>query len=63
MIPLKLPPNQQHRFYRGGEAIARFRGIPDDDEFAPEAALATPTSAARAPRALRLVRSIERSRR
>jgi mannose-6-phosphate isomerase len=34
--PLRLGANQQSRFYRGGEAIARFRGLPDGDEFAPE---------------------------
>jgi mannose-6-phosphate isomerase len=34
--PLRLPPNQLHRFYRGGDAIARFRGTPSTDEYAPE---------------------------
>jgi mannose-6-phosphate isomerase len=29
--PLRLPPNLLPRFYRGGEAIARFRGIPSAD--------------------------------
>jgi mannose-6-phosphate isomerase len=33
---VKLAPNQLHRFYRGGEAIARFRGVALDDEYAPE---------------------------
>jgi mannose-6-phosphate isomerase len=33
---VKLAPNQLHRFYRGGEAIARFRGVSLDDEYAPE---------------------------
>jgi mannose-6-phosphate isomerase len=33
---VKLAPNQLHRFYRGGEAIARFRGIAFDDEYTPE---------------------------
>jgi mannose-6-phosphate isomerase len=33
---VKLAPNQLHRFYRGGEAIARFRGVAFDDEYAPE---------------------------
>ena len=28
MKPLRLPPNQLRRFYRGGEALARFRGMP-----------------------------------
>jgi mannose-6-phosphate isomerase len=36
MTPFELGPNQLHRFYRGGEAIARFRGIPLDDDRAPE---------------------------
>ena len=36
MRPLRLPPNQLHRFYRGGEAIARFRGTETIDEYAPE---------------------------
>jgi mannose-6-phosphate isomerase len=34
--PIVLVPNQIHRFYRGGEAIARFRGITPGDHFAPE---------------------------
>jgi mannose-6-phosphate isomerase len=34
--PVELPPNQLHHFYRGGEAIARFRGIPATDDHAPE---------------------------
>ena len=29
-------PNQLHRFYRGGAAIAELRGMPGDDEYAPE---------------------------
>jgi mannose-6-phosphate isomerase len=33
---VKLAPNLLHRFYRGGEAIARFRGVAFDDEYAPE---------------------------
>jgi mannose-6-phosphate isomerase len=33
---MKLPPNQLHHFYRGGEAIARFRGVAFDDKYAPE---------------------------
>jgi mannose-6-phosphate isomerase len=33
---VKLAPNQLHHFYRGGEAIARFRGTAYDDEYAPE---------------------------
>jgi mannose-6-phosphate isomerase len=34
--PLRLPANQLHRFYRGGEAIARFRGTQSTDEYGPE---------------------------
>jgi mannose-6-phosphate isomerase len=34
--PIVLASNQIQRFYRGGEAIARFRRIPHQDEFAPE---------------------------
>jgi mannose-6-phosphate isomerase len=34
--PIVLAANQIQRFYRGGEAIAGFRGIPHLDEFAPE---------------------------
>jgi mannose-6-phosphate isomerase len=33
---MRLPSNQLHHFYRGGEAIARFRGVAFDDEYAPE---------------------------
>lgn len=36
MRPIRLGANQLHRFYRGGERIARFRGIPSDDPYAPE---------------------------
>ena len=36
MNPVELAPNQVHQFYRGGEAIARFRGIPSTDDHAPE---------------------------
>src|SRR5439155_543884 len=34
--PVELPPNQLHHFYRGGEAIASFRGIRSTDDHAPE---------------------------
>jgi mannose-6-phosphate isomerase len=34
--PIVLASNQIPRFYRGGEAIAGFRGVPHRDEFAPE---------------------------
>lgn len=36
MSPIELAPNQLHHFYRGGEGIARFRGIPSTDDHAPE---------------------------
>jgi mannose-6-phosphate isomerase len=36
MRPLTLPPNQLHRFYRGGERIAALRGLPSTDDHAPE---------------------------
>jgi mannose-6-phosphate isomerase len=34
--PIPLPANQVHHFYRGGEAIAGFRGISSTDDHAPE---------------------------
>jgi mannose-6-phosphate isomerase len=36
MKPLRLAPNNFHRFYRGGSGIAEFRGIPFTDPFTPE---------------------------
>lgn len=36
MKPLALPPNQLHRFYRGGARIAELRGVPHQDDYAPE---------------------------
>jgi len=36
VTPIELAPNQLHHFYRGGESIARFRGIPATDDHAPE---------------------------
>ena len=36
MKPLALPPNQLHRFYRGGDSIAALRGLPSEDPYAPE---------------------------
>ena len=36
MEPIVLEANQIPRFYRGGEAIARFRGTPLRDNFVPE---------------------------
>jgi len=34
--PIRLAANQPHRFYRGGEAIARFRGLSLADQYVPE---------------------------
>ncbi|MGH2662673.1 MAG: class I mannose-6-phosphate isomerase [Actinomycetota bacterium] len=34
--PIVLGPNQVRRFYRGGWAISEFRGIPNEDDHAPE---------------------------
>jgi mannose-6-phosphate isomerase len=34
--PVKLPGNQLQRFYRGGARIRAFRGLPGDDDYAPE---------------------------
>ncbi|HTW08015.1 MAG TPA: class I mannose-6-phosphate isomerase [Acidimicrobiales bacterium] len=34
--PVELGPNQPRMFYRGGEAIAEFRGLPVADGFRPE---------------------------
>jgi len=36
MRPIRLQPNQLHRFYRGGSAIARLRAAASNDEYAPE---------------------------
>lgn len=36
MKPLVLPPNQLHRFYAGGAAIAQLRGTVLDDDHTPE---------------------------
>ena len=43
MDPIALPPNQLHRFYRGGAALADLRGISVDDEYAPEDWVASTT--------------------
>jgi mannose-6-phosphate isomerase len=39
-----LPPNQPSRFYRGGAAIARFRGLPSVDDHVPEDWVGSTTS-------------------
>jgi mannose-6-phosphate isomerase len=36
MKPLRLPPNQLHRFYRGGARISALRGVPHKDDHASE---------------------------
>jgi len=42
--PIVLGPNQVHRFYRGGPAIAEFRGTRSGDDHAPEDWVASATS-------------------
>jgi mannose-6-phosphate isomerase len=42
--PIRLGRNQVHRFYKGGAAIARFRGVPHGDEYAPEDWVGSTTS-------------------
>jgi mannose-6-phosphate isomerase len=44
MTPLRLEANQPRRFYLGGEAIARFRGLPADDDHVPEDWVGSTTS-------------------
>jgi mannose-6-phosphate isomerase len=44
MKPIVLGPNQLHRFYRGGARIARFRGLSDVDDEAPEDWVASATT-------------------
>lgn len=36
LAPMPLSPNQPHRFYRGGRAIAAFRGLPHAGDRLPE---------------------------
>ena len=36
LAPMPLSPNQPHRFYSGGRAIAAFRGLPHADDRLPE---------------------------
>lgn len=45
MKPVKLPANQFPRFYRGGAAIARFRGAPSAEEYTPEDWVGSATAA------------------
>lgn len=44
MRPLELGPNQIRRFYRGGARIEAFRGLPPDDDDAPEDWVASTTA-------------------
>lgn len=44
MNPIVLGPNQIRRFYRGGAAIARFRGVPGEGDHAPEDWVGSATS-------------------
>ena len=44
MEPLRLPPNQLHRFYKGGARIAALRSSGSDDEYAPEEWIASTAS-------------------
>lgn len=44
MEPIVLPANQPRRFYRGGQAIAEFRGEPAADDFRPEDWVASTTT-------------------
>ena len=44
MKPIRLGANQLHHFYRGGERIARFRGILSEDPYAPEDWVGSTTS-------------------
>lgn len=44
MRPVALPPNQLHRFYRGGARIAALRATGNDDPYAPEEWIASTTT-------------------
>jgi mannose-6-phosphate isomerase len=44
MDPIVLPPNQLHRFYRGGRRINALRSSGNDDPYAPEEWIASMTS-------------------
>jgi mannose-6-phosphate isomerase len=43
MQPVELGPNQPKQFYRGGQAIAQWRGVAVEDEFRPEDWVASAT--------------------
>ncbi len=45
MKPIALGPNQLHRFYRGGAALAEFRGGEPSDNYAPEDWVGSTTTA------------------
>jgi mannose-6-phosphate isomerase len=45
MRPMKLPANRFRRFYRGGSAIARFRGSAAAEEYVPEDWVGSATAA------------------
>lgn len=44
MDPIRLPPNQLHRFYRGGARIVALRNTGSTDEYAPEEWIASMAS-------------------
>jgi mannose-6-phosphate isomerase len=44
MEPIVLPPNQLHRFYKGGERISSLRSSGNEDPYAPEEWIASMTS-------------------
>jgi mannose-6-phosphate isomerase len=43
--PVRVQPTRVRRFYRGGAAIGRLRGVPEDNEFFPEDWLGSVTEA------------------
>jgi mannose-6-phosphate isomerase len=44
LIPIHLPPNQLHRFYKGGRRIAALRSSGSEDSYAPEEWIASTAS-------------------
>jgi mannose-6-phosphate isomerase len=44
MKPLLLPPNRPRLFYRGGSALAEFRGVAAEDDYRPEDWLGSTTT-------------------